>query len=110
MRGDFFALAAGTTGFGGDTPDRLHAVLLDIDHTPVHVLHPGHAATYSAGGLRALRRHLPGSVFALWSDDPPDDAFLDLLRAEFASAGGHLVLFYNPLTGGTSSNVAVARG
>ena len=112
VRGDFFALAAGTTGFGGDTPDRLHAVLLDIDHTPVHVLHPSHAAFYSADGLRALRRHLhPGGVFALWSDDPPDDAFLDLLRAEFASAEGHLVPFANPLTGGTSSNgVYVARG
>ena len=112
VHGDFFALAAGTTGFGGDTPDRLHAVLLDIDHTPGHVLHPSHAAFYSADGLRALRRHLhPGGVFALWSDDPPDDAFLDLLRAEFASAEGHLVPFANPLTGGTSSNgVYVARG
>jgi spermidine synthase len=112
VHGDFFALAAGTTGFGGDTPDRLHAVLLDIDHTPRHVLHPSHAVFYSADGLRALRRHLhPGGVFALWSDDPPDDGFLDLLRAEFASAEGHLVPFANPLTGGTSSNgVYVARG
>jgi spermidine synthase len=112
VHGDFFALAAGPIGFGAGTPALPHAVLLDIDHTPGHVLHPSHAAFYSPDGLRALRRHLhPGGVFALWSDDPPDDAFLDLLRAEFASAEGHLVPFANPLTGGTSSNgVYVARG
>ncbi len=112
VHGDFFALASGTTGFGGGTPALLHAVLLDIDHTPGHLLHPSHAAFYSPDGLRALRRHLhPGGVFALWSDDPPDDAFLDLLRAEFASADGHVIPFANPLTGGTSSNgVYVARG
>jgi len=112
VHGDFFALAGGTTGFGAGTPDRLHAVLLDIDHTPGHVLHPSHAAFYTPEGLRALRHHLhPGGVFALWSDDPPDAAFLDLLDAEFASAQGHLVPFANPLTGGTSANgVYVARG
>jgi spermidine synthase len=112
VEGDFFSLAGGTAGFGAGTPDRFHAVLLDIDHTPGHVLHPSHAAFYSPDGLRALRRHLhPGGVFALWSDEPPDEDFLSLLRAEFTSAQGHLVPFPNPLTGGTSSNgvyVAVA--
>lgn len=112
VHGDFFALARGTDRFGEDTPDRFHAVLLDIDHTPRHVLHPSHAAFYGPDGLRALRRHLhPGGVFALWSDEPPDEDVLDLLRGEFATATGHLVPFANPLTGGTSSNgvyVAVA--
>ena len=112
VEGDFFALAAGTGPFGAGTPERLHAVLLDIDHTPEHVLHPSHAGFYSPAGLRALRAHLhPEGVFALWSDDPPDEAFLTLLRAEFASAQGHVVPFANPLTGGTSANsvyVAVA--
>ena len=87
-------------------------MLLDIDHTPRHVLHPSHAAFYSADGLRSLRRHLhPEGVFALWSDDPPDEDFLGLLRAGFTSAQGHVVSFPNPLTGGTSANsvyVAVA--
>ena len=112
VHGDFFALAGGTAGFGAGIPDRLHAVLLDIDHTPGHVLHPSHAAFYTPAGIRALRRHLhPDGVFALWSDDPPQGAFLDLLRGEFASAEGHLVPFANPLTGGTSANgVYVARG
>ena len=112
VEGDFFALAAGEGGFGDGIPDRLHAVLLDIDHTPRHVLHPSHAEFYRPDGLRALRGHLhPEGVFALWSDDPPDADFLDLLRAEFATAQGHVVPFANPLTGGTSANsvyVAVA--
>ena len=112
VHGDFFALASGTTGFGDGTPERFHAVLLDIDHTPGHVLHPSHAAFYSPDGLRALRRYLhPGGVFAMWSDEPPDEGFLDLLRGEFTTVHGHLVPFPNPLTGGTSSNgvyVAIA--
>lgn len=112
VEGDFFALARGPDGFGEGTPDHFHAVLLDIDHTPGHVLHPTHAAFYSLAGLSALRRHLhPGGVFALWSDEPPDEDFLALLRTAFTSAQGHLVPFPNPLTGGTSSNgvyVAVA--
>lgn len=112
VHGDFFALAAGDGGFGQGSPERLHAVLLDIDHTPRHVLHPSHAPFYGPHGLRALRRHLhPRGVFALWSDDPPDEDFLALLRGEFAAAEGHVVPFANPLTGGTSANsvyVAVA--
>ncbi len=112
VHGDFFALVAGGGGFGQGTPALLHAVLLDIDHTPSHVLHPSHAPFYGAQGLQGLRAHLhPGGVFALWSDDPPDEQFLALLREGFSTAEAHLVPFANPLTGGTSSNsvyVAVA--
>ena len=63
-------------------PDRTYDVLLvDIDHSPRHVLHLSHAVFYSAAGLRRMRRRLrPGGVFALWSDDPPDDDFVALLR------------------------------
>ena len=105
VQGDFFALAREAAGFAADGPDRVHAVLLDIDHTPRHVLHPSNAAFYTPEGLRALHGHLhPGGVFALWSDDPPDDDFMALLRAEFASAEGHVVSFPNPLTRGTSTN------
>ncbi len=105
VQGDFFALAAAPGGFGAVGPDRVHAVLLDIDHTPQHVLHPSHAAFYTPQGLRALHGHLhPGGVFALWSDDPPDADFVNLLQAEFGSAEAHVVSFANPLTGGTSAN------
>ena len=114
VHGDFFALARAADGFGADSRPRVHAVLLDIDHTPRHVLHPSHAAFYTPEGLHALHGHLhPGGVFALWSDDPPDDDFVALARGEFASVEAHVVTFANRLTGGTSANtvyVAVASG
>ena len=48
VQGDFFALARGEAGFGTGTPERFHAILLDVDHTPDHVLHPSHAHFYTA--------------------------------------------------------------
>ena len=105
VEGDFFALAGGPGGFAAGAPERVHAVLLDIDHTPRHVLHQSHAAFYTPEGLHALHGHLhPGGVFALWSDDPPDEEFAALLRAEFGATEAHVVSFPNPLTGGTSAN------
>ena len=111
LEGDFFALA-GAGGFDPELPARrFDAVLLDVDHSPRHVLHPSHAPFYTADGLRALRRLVvDDGVFALWSDDPPDDEFLPVLREVFADAQAHVVEFANPLTRGTSANtVYVAR-
>lgn len=104
--GDFFAMARGDAEFDPDRPDRrFHAILLDIDHTPRHVLHPSHADFYAPAGLRRLSRHLrPGGVFALWSDDPPDSDFTATLAEVFAAAEAHVVTFPNPLTGGESAN------
>lgn len=87
------------------------AILLDVDHSPRHQLDPTHADLYDAAGLRALDRHLASrGVFALWSDDPPDDVFMDELNAVFDDAAAHVVDFDNPVTGGVSSNtVYVAR-
>ena len=108
---DFFARARSVEGFDPEQPGRLfHAVLLDIDHSPRHLLDPGNAAFYAPEGLRALSAHLhPGGIFALWSDDPPDDEFLDALGAIFATTRAHIVSFPNPLLDGTSeSTVYVA--
>nr|MDT0660010.1 spermidine synthase [Micromonospora sp. DSM 115978] len=104
--GDFFALAATGDGLDPDAPGRrFHAILVDIDHSPRHVLHPGHATFYEPAGLRRLAGHLhPGGVFALWSDDPPDDAFTAALGEVFATSTAHVVTFPNPLTGGESAN------
>ena len=103
---DFFALAASEGGFDPEAPGRIFdAVLLDIDHTPHHLLHPDHAPFYSADGLRQLKSHLrTDGVFALWSDDPPDADFIDLLGEVFDHADAHVVTFDNFLTGGESSN------
>ncbi|MFD3843568.1 spermidine synthase [Streptomyces sp. NPDC058642] len=112
VHGDFFALAADPRGLDPQEPGRrFHAILLDVDHSPRHVLHPRHAALYQPAGLRALADHLhPGGVFALWSNDPPDEEFTSTLTKVFAQAAAHVVDFDNPLQGGTSANtVYLAR-
>jgi len=109
VHADFFALAGSPAGF--DAGRRSHAVLLDIDHSPRNLLHPRHAAFYSPAGLNALAHHLhPGGVFALWSDDAPDEEFLQSLQAVFATVQAHVVTFPNPLLDRDSaSTVYVAR-
>jgi spermidine synthase len=112
VQGDFFALVDSAAGLDPDTPGRrFHAILVDIDHTPRHVLHPSHAAFYTPAGLRRLTGHLlPGGVFALWSNDPPDGDFEALLAESFATAKAHVVSFPNPLQGRESTNtVYVAK-
>jgi spermidine synthase len=104
VHGDFFAMVAGS-GFGPTVPERCDAILVDIDHTPRHLLHPGHAGFYRADGLRRLALRLrPGGVFALWSDAAPDEEFLAVLGEVFASVAGHVVSFPNHHTGLTSAN------
>jgi spermidine synthase len=103
---DFFTTIGAGRPVDPAEPDRTYDVLLvDIDHSPRHVLHLSHAVFYSAAGLRRTRRRLrPGGVFALWSDDPPDEDFVGPLEAEFADVASHVVEFDNFLTGGTSAN------
>ena len=106
LQADFFERAQSTTGFDPERPGRkFHAVLLDIDHSPRNLLHSQNASFYQADGLRALAAHLhPGGVFALWSDDPPDDEFLELLGGAFATVRAHVVTFPNPLTEAESAS------
>jgi spermidine synthase len=103
--GDFFALAAGR-GLDAEQPERrFDAVVVDIDHAPDHLLNPSHATFYGAAGTRALAAHLvPGGVFALWSNDPPDDGYLAVLAAVFDDVEARVVSFPNPLQGGESTN------
>ena len=112
IEGDFFTMTAADSGFGPDGPHRCHAILVDIDHTPRHLLDPSHAAFYEPAGLRRLADHLhPHGVFALWSDDPPDRDFISSLEQVFASCDAHVVSFPNFYTGGESaSTVYVACG
>ena len=99
LHADFFARAQSPDGFDPEQPGRrFNAVLLDIDHSPRDLLHPGNAAFYQPDGLRALAAQIhPGGVFALWSDDPPDEEFLGSLDTAFANARAHIVTFPNPL-------------
>ncbi|GMQ75898.1 MAG: spermidine synthase [Gammaproteobacteria bacterium] len=107
VHADFFELAASSGGgFDRAAPTRLvHAVLLDIDHSPSHWLNPENSAFYTAPGLRNLADKLhPGGVFGLWSNDPPDGEFTRLLESVFQSAESRIVTFLNPYTGSESSN------
>lgn len=103
---DFFALCAGP-GLDPDEPGRVvDAVLVDIDHSPRHLL-TGEATSpfYGVQGTRSLARHLrPGGVYALWSNDPPDEEYLTTLRSVFAGVAAEVVRFPNPLQGGTATN------
>jgi spermidine synthase len=105
VEGDFFALVAGDGPFAVSAPDRLHAVLLDVDHSPRHLLSETHAPFYEVAGLERLAARLhPGGVFGLWADGAPDDEFLATLEQVFATATAHTVTFPNFYTGADSSS------
>ena len=106
VHGDFFAMSASSEGFDPLAPGRhFDAVLVDIDHSPRNLLHPRHAALYGPAGLTRLAEHLhPGGVFALWSNDPPDQAFESVLAGAFAISATHVVSFENPLQHRDASN------
>lgn len=106
VHADFFAMSDSVESFDPLAPcRRFHAVLLDIDHSPRALLHPRHAALYTPAGLQQLADHLhPGGVFALWSNDPPDDAFESILAGAFAVTATHVVTFENPLQHRDASN------
>lgn len=95
VHGDFFAMTLSAEGYDPLAPRRrFDAVLVDIDHSPRKLLHPRNAALYEREGLVRLAGHLnPGGVFALWSNDPPDEAFEGVLAEVFATTAAHVVTF-----------------
>lgn len=104
---DFFALAmAKNQGFGKVNNDqKVHAVLLDIDHSPSFWLNTGNGDFYTKRGLHSLAdKIIVGGVFGLWSDEAPDEAFMSILVKVFDSAESHIVSFHNPYTQQHSSN------
>ena len=113
VHGDFFAMSASRSrGFDPENRGRrYHAILLDVDHSPRNVLHLSHAPFYESDGLRRLTSHLlPGGVFALWSNDPPDEQFHTALSEVFAYYETHVVTFSNPIQHRDEANtVYVAR-
>jgi spermidine synthase len=102
---DFFGAVMSTAGLDPASPGRTYdAILLDIDHSPRHVLNRPHADFYTYEGLRAASAHLaPGGTFAMWSDEAPDDNFCATLRAVFTDVEAQQVWFDNPLTRGRSA-------
>lgn len=111
IEGDFFALADGDSGgFDPDRPGRLFdAILVDIDHSPDDLLSDDHQWFYKPEGLRNLARRLhPRGVFALWSNDPPDDQFTDIMATIFDETSAQVIEFDNPLQGRLASATVYA--
>ncbi len=96
--GDFFAMNR-EGGFDPAAPGRrFDAILVDIDHSPRHQLGAGNADFYTSAGAAALESRLtPGGVFGLWSNDPPDQDYLDVLATVFTTVHAEVVSFANPL-------------
>ncbi len=105
VAGDFFAMAAAGE-LDPTAPGRpFDAVIVDIDHSPKHLLHTSHAAFYTAAGVRGLAQQLaPGGVFSLWSNDPPDEDYAALLATVLDEVEAEVVSFHNPLQERDSTN------
>jgi spermidine synthase len=105
IEGDFFAMSDGP-GFDPGHPNRkFDGVLLDIDHSPRHLLADGSAGFYGAEGTRRLATHIAeGGVYALWSNDPPDEGYLAILAEVFTEVAAEVVRFPNPLQGRDATN------
>jgi hypothetical protein len=112
IHADFFDVATSKTkdfdGLAypeGQPHPQVHAVLLDIDHSPSYWLNPGNSAFYTEQGLRDVsEKILSGGIFGLWSDEPPAADFMALLNRIFESCESHIVSFPNPYLGIDSTN------
>jgi len=104
VHGDFFAIATDSrTGVLDDT--QVHAILLDIDHSPSHWLNGGNGLFYNHDSLMKMKRKIiEGGVFGVWSNEPPDSNFTALLNEVFSHTEEHIVSFPNPYSGGESIN------
>ncbi len=105
VQADFFEWAVSGGGSVAPVPRcPVHAVLLDIDHSPSQWLAPGNRAFYSVAGLRSLRDKLhPNGIFGLWSNDSPEATFTRRLDTVFGSSETHVVNFPNRYTDDASS-------
>ena len=107
LLGDFFEMAVSQEkGFFPEEPEKLaHGLLLDIDHSPSHWLNPRNQHFYCRDGLQSVSDKLhPGGLFGMWSNDPPEQAFVDLLEQVFIGVNMEIIRFANPYSGGESSN------
>ena len=76
---------------------RFHAILLDIDHSPCQFLNAAHASFYEQAELIKLKQHLHANgIFGMWSNDPPDEQFVELLEKVFNKVEATIIRFPNP--------------
>ncbi|MFT6724155.1 MAG: spermidine synthase [Arenicella sp.] len=104
VHGDFFAIATDDK-IGVLDDSRVHAILLDIDHSPSHWLNQGNSGFYHRESLqKMISKIVPGGIFGLWSNERPDAEFTKLLNQVFSDTEEHVVSFANPYSGGESIN------
>jgi spermidine synthase len=105
VHGDFFAMSE-ADGFDPEAPGRqFDGVIVDIDHSPRHLLAEGSTGFYGPAGTHRLARRLrPGGVYALWSNDPPDADYLSVLGEVFIDVAAEVVAFPNPLQDREATN------
>ena len=102
---DFFDVATQSHGFQDITGNEVDVLLLDIDHSPRHRLLENQREFYDAASLSLVAEQLTKhGIFAIWSNDAPDDQFTDELSRSFTKAYAEQVWFENPYSGGKSSN------
>ncbi|MFW2513763.1 spermidine synthase [Demequina sp. SO4-13] len=100
VQGDFFAMSRDGGYDPADAARTFDAVLLDIDHSPRHVLDDGSAGFYGVEGMRAVASRIsPGGVYAMWSNDPPDAEYVAILEQVFVDVEAEIITFHNPLQG-----------
>ncbi len=107
VQGSFFDLATALeTGFvPGSTSKTFDAILLDIDHSPTEFLNADNASFYTTENLSLMAQQLkPDGVFAMWSQNLPEENFAALLKTVFARVDSHVVSFYNPFQNCQSTN------
>jgi spermidine synthase len=96
VHADFFAVSTSDSNSFDNEEKQVHAVLLDIDHSPTHWLNEENSTFYTEESLNKLANKIyPGGVFGLWSNDPPDEKFMSLLNSVFKSSESHVVNFPN---------------
>lgn len=107
IHGSFFDLATRpSSGFDPKCPERkFDAILLDIDHSPTEFLNAANASFYSTQNLTLMAEQLnPKGVFAMWSQNLPEESFESLLKTVFDKVESHVVPFYNPFQNCESTN------
>lgn len=105
--GNFFDLATEPSiGFDSNSPvKKFDAILLDIDHSPTEFLNSAHASFYTTDNLSLMAQQLkPNGVFAMWSQNLPEDRFITLLETVFHRVDSHVISFYNPFQDRDSTN------
>jgi len=97
-QGDFFALAQAPEGFDAADRDRLHdAIVIDIDHSTRHFIDDASAGFYCEAAIAAITAKLkPGGIFALWSTDAQDAAFVAVLGKSLVDVRVERVEFATP--------------